>query len=87
MMVSIKEMADGYIEQLRYRIQESQDQLDRLKQHLQECENEIQFGTKNSCCNEVPPNDWTTSDSGTAQSDTAETAPLQLESLDTENNS
>ena len=61
-MVTLKEMADGYIEQVRFRVAQSEQQLNELKQHLQECENEIQFGkgreairqeaptTKESCC-------------------------------------
>jgi len=43
-MVTLKEMADGYIEQVRFRVAESEQQLNELKQHLEECENEIQFG-------------------------------------------
>jgi hypothetical protein len=43
-MVSLQDMASSYTEQLRYRVQEAEEQLVRMKQHLQECENEIQFG-------------------------------------------
>jgi hypothetical protein len=87
-MVSIKEMANGYIEQIRYRVQEAQDRLDQLKQHLQECENEIQFGASSSCCNEdTPPNGWGAGDPAPPKADTIDTTPLQIEPLDTENNS
>jgi len=47
-MVSLKEMASSYTEQLKYRVQEAEEQLGRMKQHLQECENEIQFGGSSS---------------------------------------
>ena len=86
-MVSLREMADGYIEQLRYRLREAEEQVDRLKQHLEECENELQFGGSNSCCNEdTPPNGWGTCESGATKADTIDTMPLQIEPLDTENN-
>jgi len=61
-MVTLKEMADGYIEQIKFRVSQSEQQLNELKQHLQECENEIEFGksreaiqqeaspAKESCC-------------------------------------
>jgi len=44
-MTSLIEMANGYIEQLKFRIVQSENQLNELRQHLQECENEIRFGT------------------------------------------
>ena len=43
-MVSIQDMANSYIEQLKFRIGQTEDQLVELQQHLQECENEVQFG-------------------------------------------
>jgi hypothetical protein len=44
-MVSLEQMALGYTEQLRYRVQEAEEQLNRLKQHLEECETEVQFAS------------------------------------------
>ena len=46
-MVSIQDMANSYIEQLKFRIGQTESQLVELQQHLQECENEVQFGKAN----------------------------------------
>ena len=40
-------MANSYIEQLKFRIGQTESQLVELQQHLQECENEVQFGKAN----------------------------------------
>ena len=47
-MVSIKDMASGYIDHIKFRIGSLESQLRELEQHLQECENEIQFGKDNT---------------------------------------
>tara|TARA_R110000824_G_scaffold397216_1_gene599738 strand:+ start:1429 stop:1665 length:237 start_codon:yes stop_codon:yes gene_type:complete len=49
-MVSLKDMAEGYIKQLIFRVEESEKELLQLKQHLEECINEIQFGADEGCC-------------------------------------
>lgn len=43
-MVSIHQMANGYVEQLRFKVKQTEEQLTELTQLLQECENELQFG-------------------------------------------
>ena len=40
-------MASGYIDSIKFRITSLENQVQDLQQHLQECENELQFG-KNS---------------------------------------
>ena len=49
-MVTINEMAEGYIKQITFRIQEAEKDLLNLKQHLQECLNELEFDATNNTC-------------------------------------
>ena len=56
-MVTLKDMATGYVEQIKFRIEQEEqrlseltNQLNELKQHLQECENEVEFGKGKRCC-------------------------------------
>jgi len=45
-MVSVQDMAMGYIDSLKFRIQQAEKQVTELQQHLQECENEMKFNSK-----------------------------------------
>ena len=38
----------GYIDSLKFRIQQAEKQVTELQQHLQECENEIKFNSKST---------------------------------------
>ena len=49
-MVTIKEMAEGYIKQVTFRITEAEKDLLKLKQHLEECLNELEFGSAQQSC-------------------------------------
>lgn len=49
-MVSVKEMAEGYIKQVTFRITEAEKDLLKLKQHLEECLNELEFGSAQQGC-------------------------------------
>jgi len=42
-MVTIKDMSRAYVAQVKARIDNTQQELNRLVQHLQECENELEF--------------------------------------------
>jgi len=43
MSITLEEMSQGYIQSLKYRVERSQQELQELVQHLQECENSLQF--------------------------------------------
>jgi len=47
MSISLKEMSQGYIQSIKYRIERSEQDLQELVQHLQECENSLQFEASN----------------------------------------
>ena len=49
-MVTINEMAEGYIKQVTFRITEAEKDLLKLKQHLEECLNELEFGSAQQSC-------------------------------------
>jgi hypothetical protein len=40
-------MSQGYIQSIKYRIERSEQDLQELVQHLQECENSLQFEASN----------------------------------------
>jgi|TARA_R110000824_G_scaffold398730_1_gene603171 hypothetical protein len=48
MSITLEEMSEGYIQSIKYRIERSQQDLQELVQHLQECENTLQFETSNN---------------------------------------
>ena len=83
-MVTLKEMADGYIEQIRFRVAQSEQQLNELKQHLEECENEVEFGQGKKSLGDME-NCVPTDQGGCCKSADNSSVPLTLESLnDTE---
>lgn len=43
MPVTLEEMGQRYVQSIKYRIENSQQELQELVQHLQECENTLQF--------------------------------------------
>ena len=49
-MVTINEMAEGYIKQITFRIKEAEKDLLNIKQHLEECLNELEFDAANNTC-------------------------------------
>lgn len=55
MTISLHEMGEGYIQSLKYRIERSQQEVQELVQHLQECENTLSFEKSSNqfteCCN------------------------------------
>jgi|TARA_Y100000310_G_C20700711_1_gene829609 hypothetical protein len=55
MPISLHEMGEGYIQSLKYRIERSQQEIQELVQHLQECENTLRFDNGpdqfTECCN------------------------------------
>ena len=48
MSMTLEEMSQGYIQSIKYRIERSQQELQELVQHLQECENSLQFEASNN---------------------------------------
>ena len=81
-MITIKEMADGYIEQIRFRVTQSEQQLNELKQHLEECENEIQFGQGKKSLGDMENCVPTDSRRECCKSADNSSVPLTLKSLD-----
>ena len=47
MALSLEEMGQGYIQSVKYRIERAQTELQEQTQHLQECENVLQFEASN----------------------------------------
>jgi hypothetical protein len=75
-MVSLKEMAEGYINQLTFRVGEAEKDLLKLKQHLQECLNELEFGSANEHCKKGSCNRTENKQEG---GETVSTEPLNSE--------
>jgi len=74
-------MANGYIEQIRFRVTQSEQQLNELKQHLEECENEVQFGQGKKSLGDME-NYVPTDEEGCCKSADDSSVPLTLKSLD-----
>jgi len=43
MAVTLEDMGQGYVQSVKYRVETAQKELQDLIQHLQECENVLQF--------------------------------------------
>ena len=76
-MVTINEMAEGYIKQITFRIQEAEKDLLNLKQHLQECLNELEFDATNNTCSRESCSERAKKES--AGGEVVSTAPLSSE--------
>ena len=47
MSITLEEMSQGYIQSIKHRIESRQQEMQELVQHLQECENSLQFEASN----------------------------------------
>ena len=47
MSITLEEMSQGYIQSIKHRIESRQQEMQELIQHLQECENALQFEASN----------------------------------------
>ena len=48
MSITLEEMSQGYIQSIKHRIESRQQEMQELVQHLQECENSLQFEASNN---------------------------------------